>query len=144
MAPIGLARNDMTMPPTLQLPTVNPRALAAPTAESTTSDSDNEGSIASSSSGPAEKTVHLSKEMEGKSMKDWSVEEVYKFILALGNSACWRAYAEQLKKEHTDGATLIEYEDPQSLVEDFKDMKKGHARVISKAVKNHHVVNSRV
>jgi len=67
-------------------------------------------------------------------MKEWSCEEVYTFIRNFGKASCWGKYAEQMKEAMTDGATLIAYEDPKALVEDF-NMIIGHARIISNKVK---------
>lgn len=69
-----------------------------------------------------------------KPLEQWSCDEVYNFIMTIGKSKRWKSYADRLKEEDVDGATLKIYQEPGALLEDFEGMKKGHARVIAKAI----------
>mmetsp|Transcript_14733 Transcript_14733/g.20475 ORF Transcript_14733/g.20475 Transcript_14733/m.20475 type:complete len:408 (-) Transcript_14733:564-1787(-) len=146
-------------PSTTTGPSASTSADAEPTAissdgreiyiESETSDSDSSDETRSSKScdegqnsgnGNAnvgvssEESVNAGEPVNEKPLEQWSCNEVYNFIMTIGKSKRWKSYADRLKEEDVDGATLKIYQEPGALLEDFEGMKKGHARVIAKAI----------
>eukprot|EP00466_Bigelowiella_natans_P001400 jgi/Bigna1/139275/aug1.49_g13983 len=78
--------------------------------------------------------VGISKIMKNKAMNTWTCDEVHEFVSSLGAAKQWPQYAELLKEEGVDGATLQFYKAPEALLEDFPVIKRGHARVLADAV----------
>eukprot|EP00470_Lotharella_oceanica_P001973 CAMPEP_0170177722 /NCGR_PEP_ID=MMETSP0040_2-20121228/10901_1 /TAXON_ID=641309 /ORGANISM="Lotharella oceanica, Strain CCMP622" /LENGTH=286 /DNA_ID=CAMNT_0010420481 /DNA_START=8 /DNA_END=868 /DNA_ORIENTATION=+ len=69
-----------------------------------------------------------------KSMSTWTPEEVGCFIKSLGTSPCWEKHAKTFVEEQVDGATLFAYKDMTAILEDFKCIKRPHARSMSTAI----------
>eukprot|EP00471_Norrisiella_sphaerica_P012091 CAMPEP_0184505056 /NCGR_PEP_ID=MMETSP0113_2-20130426/52787_1 /TAXON_ID=91329 /ORGANISM="Norrisiella sphaerica, Strain BC52" /LENGTH=350 /DNA_ID=CAMNT_0026894725 /DNA_START=1483 /DNA_END=2535 /DNA_ORIENTATION=+ len=86
------------------------------------------------SSEPAAKEEKLNSgkaSWEQKPMGEWSVEEVSTFIRMRGNAPCWAKYATLFQDEEVDGPTLQQYAgDLVALTEDFKEIRRSHARNI--------------
>eukprot|EP00467_Chlorarachnion_reptans_P017456 CAMPEP_0114525838 /NCGR_PEP_ID=MMETSP0109-20121206/22660_1 /TAXON_ID=29199 /ORGANISM="Chlorarachnion reptans, Strain CCCM449" /LENGTH=192 /DNA_ID=CAMNT_0001707491 /DNA_START=672 /DNA_END=1250 /DNA_ORIENTATION=+ len=142
MAPLQLANkvekhNQGHLKPTTEESIVSRNLELLSLAESTSDSEESTGSsdASTSSAKHGSSVFKMDDEMKAKPAKDWNPDQVSKFILSLGESSWWKSYADQMKEEDVDGATLMEYVNPQALIEDFRGMKKGHARVISNAVK---------
>ncbi|GAB5369475.1 hypothetical protein AAMO2058_001407500 [Amorphochlora amoebiformis] len=74
---------------------------------------------------------------KGKSLRDWSCEEVYTFVRGLGKAASYEEYANEFLREDVDGSTLSEYTDMETLLKDFSFIKRCHGRKICKAVRKY-------
>jgi len=74
---------------------------------------------------------------ERKPMDDWTPDDVFHFILSLsGKSEYWKECASIMKNQKVDGKTLSVYENVEELMEDGYGLKRPHARVLVRAIKD--------
>eukprot|EP00468_Gymnochlora_sp_CCMP2014_P000019 CAMPEP_0167741900 /NCGR_PEP_ID=MMETSP0110_2-20121227/1118_1 /TAXON_ID=629695 /ORGANISM="Gymnochlora sp., Strain CCMP2014" /LENGTH=303 /DNA_ID=CAMNT_0007626013 /DNA_START=8 /DNA_END=919 /DNA_ORIENTATION=- len=68
------------------------------------------------------------------SMKEWDIERVSSFIKSMGKDMIWSTYADMFKKAKINGTMLLEYQDKDEILDDFKEIDRIHAKFISKAI----------
>jgi len=74
---------------------------------------------------------------ERKPMDDWTPDDVYDFIINMsGKSEYWKECAAIMMNQKVDGKTLSVYENVEELMEDGYGLKRPHARVLVRAIKD--------